>query len=188
MKNLTLLILGTFLTLTSCGDDKKPIKNSDKETSSATNNYSIASKDLVLTINADFNTNDEIIVFWKDKSIGWFDDKNTIYGGASDIDGHQSIKFNFPRGIIPNDIRIDISNNKEQKDVKINFIKIESGDREAYFFGNELNNYFEGNEYLKITEGNEKVKLSTVGDNYDPFFKTKHPFILELERVLNTTF
>lgn len=189
MRHLFLILFSGILILQSCGEDKKPIKSGESGEPKLTLKDDLnISNDLVVTINADYNTNDEIVLFWKDKNIGWFDGKNTVYGGAADVDGHQNIEFKLPNGIIPNDIRLDISSNKTQGDIKINFIKFKSAEREFYVFGDELDKYFEGNEFLTIENGSKKIKLKANGENYDPFFSTKHELILELEKVLNTAF
>lgn len=190
----TLLVLSILLIFQSCGEDKKT-RSKDGQTDtviSGDNNTTHqpvqSSKGLVLTINADFQKNDELIVFWKDKSVGWFTDEKTIYGGSSDIEGHQSIEFKFPENAIPNDLRIDVSNNKDQKEIKINFIKIKDENREFYVFGDEIKKYFKLNEFISLDEKNNTLYLSVKGDNYDPYLTTTHDFILELEKVLNTTF
>lgn len=194
MKHLTLLVLSAFLLLQSCGKDKKPrTKEGDTETTVSVSNNSnsqstSSSKGLILTINADFNKNDELIVFWKDKSIGWFTDEKTIYGGSSNVKGHQTIEFKFPESAVPNDLRIDVSNDKDQKEIKINFIKISDEDREFYVFGDELTKYFKPNEFISYSETTHKLVLKSQGGKYDPALGTTHDFVLELQRVLNTTF
>ena len=162
----TLLVLSILLIFQSCGEDKKP-RSKDGQTDtviSGDNNITHqpvqSSKGLVLTINADFQKNDELIVFWKDKSVGWFTDEKTIYGGSSDIEGHQSIEFKFPENAIPNDLRIDVSNNKDQKEIKINFIKIKDENREFYVFGDEIKKYFKLNEFISLDEKNNTLYLS----------------------------
>lgn len=189
MKNLSLILLGLFLVLQSCGEDKKPAQNPEKKQLKLddTNNV-ISSNDLELIINGEFNTTDEIVVFWKDKSIAWFDAKNTIYAGAADVEGRQSISVKFPQGITPNDLRIDISNNDKQESIKVNFIKIKSGPREFYIFGDEIEKFFKTNEYISYDKTNKKLNFKKVGGNYDPILNTTHDFILELEKVLNTQF
>lgn len=190
MKNL-ILLLATFITLQSCGEDKKVrTKDSSEESTTTDNvqNINSTSNELIITLNADFNKNDELIIFWKDKNIGWFTDEKTIYGGASDIDGHQTIVFKFPNGAIPNDLRFDISNNKEQKEIKVNFIKLQQGPREFYIFGDELTKYFKPNEFISYNAEKHKLILSENKSQYDPYLNTTHDFILELQKVLNTTF
>lgn len=187
MKKLALLLLTSLAILQSCGEDKKPIKKNNKEQLTFNENPN-SLNDFELTINADFNTKDELIVFWKDKSIAWFDDKNTIYAGTSDINGHQSVNINFPKSIIPNDLRIDISNNDKQESIKVNFIKIKSGPREFYIFGDELDKFFKTNEYISYDKTNKKLTFKKIDGNYDPYLSTTHDFILELEKVLNTQF
>lgn len=193
MKNL-ILLLTTFIILQSCGEDKKPrTKEGQTEISSSntseTPNQTINSEEgLVLTINADYNKSDELIVFWKDKSIGWFTEDKTIYGGSSDVSGHQNIEFKFPTNAIPTDLRLDISSKKDQKEIKINFIKIANQGREFYIFGDELTKYFKPNEFTNYDDSTNKLSLKSKGENYDPFLTTTHEFILELQKVLNTAF
>ncbi|MBF0597703.1 hypothetical protein [Faecalibacter rhinopitheci] len=188
MKKLSILLFVSIFILQSCGEDKKPVEKTEKRQLTLNDNTANLSNDLELTINADFNTNDEIVVFWKDKSIGWFDDKNVIYAGAADIDGHQSVEVKFPQGIIPNDLRIDISSNDKQESIKINFIKIKSGPREFYMFGDEIDKYFKPNDFISYDKSSRKLTFKKVNDDYDPFLNTTHDFILELEKVLNTQF
>lgn len=195
MKHISsLFVLSILLIFQSCGEDKKP-RTKERQTDTTIPNENIitnqptnSSKGLILTINADFKKNDELIIFWKDKSIGWFTDEKTIYGGSSDIEGHQTIEFKFPENVIPNDLRIDISNNKDQKEIKINFIKIKDENREFYVFGDEITKYFKLNEFITLNEKNNILILNPKGENYDPYLTTTHDFILELQKVLNTTF
>lgn len=189
MRNLAILLFSFLFVLQSCGDDKKPAEKSEKKKLTLNgNNNSATANELKLIINGDFNTNDELVVFWKDKSIGWFDEKNTLYGGALDTDGHQSVEIKFPQGLIPNDLRIDISNNEKQGDIKINFIKLQNGTRESYIFGDELDKYFKTNEYISYDKSSKKLTFKKVDNNYDPYLSTTHDFILEMEKVLNTQF
>ncbi len=55
-------------------------------------------------------------------------------------------------------------------------------------FGDELTKYFKTNEFITYNEKNHSLTLNTKGENYDPYLTTTHDFILELQRVLNTTF
>ncbi|HBX62356.1 hypothetical protein [Empedobacter sp.] len=191
MKNLTLLLFCSFIIFQSCGEDKKPRTKDGQTISNVSNDkdrITNSNTGLVLTINADFNKSDELIVFWKDKSIGWFTEEKTIYAGSSDVEGHQNIEFKFPENVTPTDLRLDISSNKDQKEIKINFIKIADQGREFYIFGDELTKYFQPNEFINYNDSNNKLSLSSKGENYDPFLTTTHNFILELQKVLNTAF
>ena len=63
---------------------------------------------------------DELILFWKDKSISFFDDNHTIYQGIKGSEVPQKVVFEFQEGDIPNDIRLDITSKKEQNKIILN--------------------------------------------------------------------
>lgn len=57
---------------------------------------------------------DELILFYKDPSIAYFDAKNTVYNGVKGNAESQVVTFSIPEGILPNDIRFDISSKKNK--------------------------------------------------------------------------
>lgn len=182
MKNLTLLLFCSFIIFQSCGNDKKP-RSKDDSTSVTSAPDQSQSNILKFEINGDFTDSDNVIIFWRPKEIGWFEEKNTVQGGTNGYPGNQTIKFELPEKSVPVDFRLDISSNNNQKGIKINFIKVEKGKREFYVFGDELDSYFTFNEFINYDKTSKKLTFKSVNGNYDPFLNTTKKFIDEYNRV-----
>lgn len=182
MKKLILLIITNIFILQSCGEDKKPIKNDNNNESKATAE-SFTNNSLKFEINADFPESESPIIFWRTKDIGWFEEKNTVSGGTNGFDGNQTISFILPNDVTPTDFRFDISSNPQQKDIKVNFIKVKKGDKEFYVFGDELDKYFTFNEFVSYDKANKKLSFKSIDGNYDPFLNTTDKYLEEFNKV-----
>lgn len=180
MRNLTLLVLSAFLILQSCGDDKKP---RSKNESTPTASSPIQDNVLKFEINGDFTDSDNVVIYWKPKGVEWFEEKYTIQGGTNGYPGNQTIKFIFPNDAAPVDLRFDISSNSNQKGIKVNFIKIEKGNKEYYVFGDELDSFFTFNEFITYDKNSKKLTFKSVNGSYDPFLSPTEKFINQYSRV-----
>lgn len=182
MKNLSIIILSIFLILQSCGEDKKPIKK-DKDIKAESTTQLTLDNTLKFEINGDFPLSETPIIYWRTKDIGWFEEKNTVYGGTNGFSGNQTIKFEIPSNVTPADFRIDISSNPEQKEIKVNFIRIIKGGKDFYIFGEELDKYFTFNEYITYNKENKKLIFKSIDGNYDPFLNTNEEFLNIFNKV-----
>ena len=135
-----------------------------------------------------FKKNDELILFWKDKSISFFDDNHTIYQGIMGKESFQKIVFEFQEGEIPNDIRIDISSKKEQNEITLNYIRFEQQDRSFMIPREKLNQFFRPNEFLLLDSKTGQIITKELNSNYDPILFTTPEIYPQLELVLNTKF
>lgn len=183
MKKIALLLFTSIFILQSCGEDKKPLKKDVDKNNSTTHQTLSLDNNLKFEINGDFPTSESLVIFWRPKEIGWFEEKNTVYGGTNGFEGDQTIPFVIPDSPIPVDFRFDISSNPEQKEIKINFIKIERGNREFYVFGEELDKYFKFNEYIRYDKSSKKVFLKSIDGNYDPYFTTTDEFLEQFNKI-----
>lgn len=181
MKKLILLIIVNIFILQSCGEDKKPIKTENNESKATAESFT--NNSLKFEINADFPESESPIIFWRTKDIEWFEEKNTVSGGTNGFDGNQTISFIIPNNIVPSDFRFDISSNPQQKDIKVNFIKIEKENREFYVFGDELDKYFTFNEFISYDKANKKLSFKSIDGNYDPFLNTTNKFLEEFNKI-----
>lgn len=177
MKHITLLIISGFLILQSCGEDKKPIKKEETKTQLSLDNT------FKFEINGDFPVSESPVIFWRTKEIGWFEEKNTVYGGTNGFTGNQTIAFEIPSTVTPVDFRIDISSNPDQKEIKINFIRIVKGNKDFYIFGDELDKYFKFNNNISYNKDTKKLTFKAVDGNYDPFLNTNEDFIKVFNKV-----
>lgn len=126
---------------------------------------------------------DELILFYKDPSIAYFDDKNTVYNGVKGNQESQLVTFSIPEGILPNDIRFDVSSNKDQTPIVINSITLSFEGRIFKIEQKDILKYFTPNEFIKFDEAKGEVSFSKEGKSFDPYFLTKSTIYPEIERV-----
>ncbi|WP_166921423.1 hypothetical protein [Flavobacterium poyangense] len=134
-------------------------------------------------VDLDIKKDDELILFYKDPSISYFDEKNTVYYGIKGKEESQTVVFSIPEGILPNDIRIDISSKKDQEPIKINSITLSFEGRSFKIDQKDLLKYFTPNEYIKFDEATGIATFINNGEKYDPFFLVKASIYPELEKV-----
>lgn len=163
------------LTFISCkNDDKKEVVSPIEAVKSNTFDVIV---DLVI------KKDDELILFYKGSSINYFDDKNTVYYGIKGKQEPQSVTFSIPEGVLPNDIRIDISSKKDQEPVKINSISLSFEGRIFKVDQKDLLKYFTPNEYIAFDAASSVATFLPKGEQYDPIFNTKPAIYIELEKV-----
>jgi hypothetical protein len=134
-------------------------------------------------VDLDIKKDDELILFYKDPSISFFDEKNTVYYGIKGKNEHQTIIFSVPEGVLPNDIRFDVSSKKDQEPIKINSITLSFQERKFIIDQKNLLKYFSPNEFINFDETTGNITFIKKGENFDPFFLTKPAIYPELEKV-----
>lgn len=187
MKLNQIILAGIVLLLTSCGKEESKVLNqtgSDQEVVAAP--VVVNPNTFKMEVTALIKNDDELIVFWKDQSIAYFDDKNTIYNGVKGSTEPQTLVFEFPEGSIPNDIRFDISSKEDQQPVEIVSIKISQQGREFVIQKTDIDKFFTPNEFIEGSNG--VYSFHKKGDSYDPILNTKQAFNVQMERILNTVF
>lgn len=184
MKKNILVLAFLTLFISSCKDEESKIVD-DKETLSEN---AINPNTLKVELDITLEKDDELILFWKDASISYFDAENTIYAGIKGNANSQKVVFEFEEGIIPNDIRIDVSSKKEQLPIKLNSIKISQQDRVFMADKNNFEKYFKANDFVKFDSETGIISFEDKGDMHDPFFTTNVIFGPEFEKVQNTIF
>lgn len=137
--------------------------------------------DVIVDLN--IQKDDELILFYKDASIAYFDAKNTVYNGVKGKVEAQTITFSIPEGILPNDIRFDISSKKEQQPIKINSIALSYNGKIFKVKQQDLLKYFTPNEFINFEATTGTASFIEKEGNYDPIFNTKPAIYVELEKL-----
>ena len=173
-----IILVSFFLSLTflSCKKESKS-DNSVAVTEVKANTFDV-------TIDAVIKNDDELILFYKDESINYFDEKNTVYIGVKGNNLAQKVTFNIPEGVMPNDIRLDISSKINQEPIKINSVTLSFEGKQSIISQVDFLKFFKPNEYIQYNDASATATFSEKDGNYDPFFNTKPPIYLELERLL----
>jgi hypothetical protein len=127
---------------------------------------------------------DELILFYKDASISYFDDQHTVYAGVKGSQTAQKVIFSIPEGVTPNDFRLDISSNKTQAPIIINSVEINFEGRTFYIDRMNFDKYFKANDFIKYDSATSTATMAIKDGQYDPFFNTNEIIYKELEKVL----
>ncbi|MFM2367729.1 MAG: hypothetical protein RL619_19, partial [Bacteroidota bacterium] len=174
---IKLIVASLFLTLAlvSCKNEGK------KEVAAPVEEVKANTFDV--TVELVIKKDDELILFYKDPSINYFDEKNTVYYGVKGKQVPQTVTFSIPEGVLPNDIRFDISSKKDQEPVKINSITLSFEGRIFRVDQRNLLKYFTPNEFITFDEASSTATFISKGDQYDPIFNTKPAIYIELEKV-----
>ena len=176
MKTKLILTLLSFSTIfISCKNDKKD-EAADLEVPKA-NTFDV-------TVDMVVKKDDELILFYKDQSINYFDDKNTVYSGVKGSEVSQKVTFSIPEGVLPNDIRFDISSKKEQQPIKINSITLSFEGRQFIIDQMNFEKFFKANEYIQYDAATATATCTEKNGIYDPYFNTNPPIYFELEKLL----
>lgn len=177
MNRKLVLILVSAMVL-SCGKDKA---NQQEEVVINPNTFKVE-------VEGVFKNDDELILFWKDPSIAYFDDKHTIYRGIKGSEMPQKIIFEFKEDDLPNDIRFDVSSKKDQKEIILNYIKIEQQDRFFIIQKENFYDYFRPNNFMILDSLSGKINTKEIEGSYDPILFTKPQIYPKLEAVLMAKF
>lgn len=176
-QNILILVVGIFF-VSSC---KNKESKSEKVVEVNPNTFKIE-------VEGTWKKDDELIIFWKDASIAYFDGEHTIYQGIKGSDMPQKIIFELEEGFIPNDVRFDVSSKKEQSEITINYIKIEQQNRFFIISKDKLPEFFKINEYIESDLKTGILKTKEIDGSYDPILFTQPAIYPKLEEILATKF
>ena len=127
---------------------------------------------------------DDLIIYYKDGTNEWFDERHAVWNHVKGSDNLQTITFHLPEGVLPNNIRFDFSKNPLQDPIKISRIKISYQKNSFEVREDDILNYFEINEYVKY---DKNTKLYTTSKDskgvYDPFLQITMKFYNEMDKV-----
>jgi hypothetical protein len=165
-----LIILSLFLSLgfVSCKNksQKEEVKEPQKEKS--------LTFDVTLEIVTPADV--DLILYYKDGTNEWFEEEKAVWNGAKTKAEVQTVTFNMPEGVLPNDLRLDIGRNefKGLKDVEIKRITFSYLNNKFEIQEDQIGMYFKPNQYITFDPATKlySFKKDDKG-NYDPFFETK---------------
>ncbi len=173
-RNLIFINLLAVVLLSSCKNNKEAEQPTKEEVKANT-------FDVIVDLN--IQKDDELILFYKDRSIAYFDEKNTVYNGLKGKAESQTVTFSVPEGVLPNDIRFDISSKKGQEPIKINSIVLSYEGNNFKIEQKDLLKYFTPNEFINFDATTGTASFVEKDGNYDPIFNTKPAIYAELEKV-----
>jgi hypothetical protein len=131
-------------------------------------------------------SDDELIFYYKDGTNEWFVEEKAVWAGVKGSANVQTVTFNLPEGVLPNDLRFDIGRNefKNLKSLEIKKITLSYLDKNFDILQDQVNTFFSANSYISYDEASKQYtfKQDEKG-NYDPYFDTKPAFYPELAKI-----
>jgi len=86
----------------------------------------------------------------------------------------QDIVFELPKLIYPERIRLDFGKNKNQKNIKLNALKLVCDSKEYIFGKDEISNSLKPSKFIEFSKENQIITPKEIEGRYDPYFYTKN--------------
>lgn len=162
MKTPTLVLF--LLILTACGRGKK------------NDTITIDRIDCKITvvINATVLENDVFEVYYYENGQETFHSLDFVYSSVIGGPIPQDIIFELPELIYPERIRLDFGKNKNQKNIKLNALKLVCNSKEYVFGKTEIRNELHPSKFIDFDKENNIIKTKEIEGRYDPYFYTKN--------------
>ena len=176
MKKLSVLFLIVFLgVIASCDSSKKSEKTE----------IEIRKNVFTVEINAVINEKDVLCLYYKDNTIGFFNEDMTIYKNIEKSVTPQTIIFELPEDFLPNDFRFDLSHENPNQSMVVNTIKFSYAGESFEILNTDLDKFFTSNEGIVFDPSTRTYtfKKDTNGI-YDPFLTTTGQFYPLLEKLV----
>ncbi len=167
-KTILFLSLMGLLSLTSC--KKEQDKKSEGE---------VVKKDIPFTveINVDSKKKDAFCLLYRDNSLGYFTEDNTIYLDMWAKGESETLVFELPKNFLPSDLRFDLTCDDVGNEIKINYITLMYKDKKFTIENKDLENYLQPNEQVVFNKETRIYSFDKKGAQvYDPSLTTNTNF------------
>lgn len=118
----------------------------------------------------------DLILYYKDGSNEWFVEEKAVWVGVKGKNEQQTVVFNLPEGVIPNDIRLDIGRNefKGLQSFALKKLVLSYLSNKFDITEDQIGIYFRPNQYIEFDPTTKlySFKKDEKG-NYDPYFESK---------------
>ncbi len=128
---------------------------------------------------------DDAILYFRDGSNEWFDEKHAIWVHVIGTEKAQKVKFSLPEGVLPNHLRFDFSKNPKQDPVRILNIKVSYNNHSFEIKEDDVLKYFNCNECIIYDSATKTYK--TIRDSkrvYDPYMLINEKFYYEMDNII----
>jgi hypothetical protein len=129
-----------------------------------------------------FTKNDKIQVFYLVEGDDW-KDQNSVSQPIYASNEMQKMVLNFPKKIIPENIRVDLGFNTTQENATIKNISIKYKSKVIDGDFGKYTKYFYPNEFVTWDPNYFGYKLSVINDKYDPFLMGNDELNIQLIKV-----
>lgn len=114
---------------------------------------------------------DKFQLFYIDSVNGKYNERDVVIVNVKGNQDFQSIVFELPLKTFPNQIRIDIGENKIDSPIEIDSLKIVFGSKKLVMNYMTFNRFFKHNVYIE-ENGQGIYSRKLINKKYDPFFSS----------------
>ena len=177
-KKFTLGAIILIAILTSCNNKEKKEVETEAEPAKVIETFDV-------TANVIVKKDDDLIIYFRDETNEWFDEKHAVWQHVKGSGQEQEITFSLPEGVEPNNLRFDFSKNPEQEPVRIIKLKISYYGKSFEVSEDNIKNYFDPNQYVKYDPATKfYTPFKDEKGVYDPFLSINIPFYNEMDKIL----
>lgn len=172
----TFLVI-TVITLVSC---KEEAKNDTTE-------KAIVNVDQSLNVIVDLvaQKDDNFQIYWTEDGSDNFEADKYVNVDVKGSPESQKIVFKLPEEVLAKQLRFDIGSNKEQKEIKINSLKLKYFDKEFVCQSPDFWKYFGNNTSIAYDKETATAKLITnLPEGFDPIFGGTSNLTKELNNLI----
>ncbi|MFX0556024.1 hypothetical protein ACOCEA_04460 [Maribacter sp. CXY002] len=126
---------------------------------------------LAISFDAIFYADDELQLYYKTKE-GIYTEEKSIKLQLEGSDSFQKIQFVLDQLIFPQNIRIDLGKNKEQKIIRIENFRFNYNNQKHVLTDQEFKKYFVPNKYIKANFNNLTFTPLVIDKLYDPYLSS----------------
>lgn len=177
---LKLIITSLFLSLAfvSCKDQEK------KEDVQAVEEVAAPPTAFVVKMEAIVKKDDQMILYFQDENIPWFDEEHTVWANVKGSNDPQVITFVVPEEYIPTNFRFDISNNMDQEPIQLKSMTVAYVDKSFTIDSKNIDTFFAMNDFVKYDAATQTFVLSKNDKGvYDPFFIGKEAIFPDIKKI-----
>lgn len=173
------VLLGVLLSVVSisCKDDKKNEVQQDKKMVDPKELFNV---ELNLIVSKD----DSLQLFYKDDSNNDWQDEKSVWAPVKGDVNAQKVQFFLPKDIIPNDLRIDFGNNKNQKSIEVKNFTMKYFNKTFTVKDTMFYQFFQPNEQINWDRKKATANFNYKQGIYDPLFFPRETLKGEILKIV----
>lgn len=127
---------------------------------------------------------DFAIYYTEDGTINFAGDKASWRGVLAEPNKTQTVTFDFPKDVVPTDVRFDLGNNKKQGDLVLQSFKLSYYGKTFKAQGSDFFNYFSQNDSIKSVVDPAKGTIKFLENKHSiPYYFPKQALLDEISKI-----
>lgn len=175
MKNKAIFAIGLLALLVAC----------NKEKTSSPKTVEPEKEGFKVSLNLIAPKDDSLQVFFTEDQDGIYEEQNSVWAVVKGSDQEQVATFKLPSDVIPTHLRIDLGQNKEQKEIAIKNFKMEYLGQKFEVKDTMFYQYFQPVNQIDWDRKTAVAKITSLpGEKHDPTFNPRETLKQEINKLI----